>query len=274
MRSTGLSRRSPADPWRATFAYARPVRLALTAAALLFVACGPRDDHVFAGRPGAAASNCEFANYLAQRRALNFCDNDGDCVEIEPAPCLAPYYANRATASASLNATEDALALRCDLASTCSRHVLGPPRCRRHRCVTTGLTRKQRQRCWSDRQRVIELGRPAVLFTLADHLPGRHDPQYAVLRVDEPAVAQIRVDAGACAPYELALERPPSSWSRGYPARTSQEVSVDLEPGDHRISARSSNNSCPLTLTVTLQRRDGTPITARYHGLSYWLNCE
>lgn len=251
------------------------MRLALAAAAaLLVVACAPRDDHVFLGRPGVDASTCALADYLAQRRALNFCDDDADCVEIAPAPCLAPYYANRATASASLDAAEHALALRCDLAGTCTRDVLGPPRCRRHRCVPGGLTRKQRQRCWSDRERVIELGRPAVIFTLPDRPPGRHDPQFAVLRVDEPAVAQIRVDAGACALSELALARPPSSWSRSYPASTSQEINVDLEPGDHRISARGPDKSCPLTLTVTLQRSDGTPIAARYHGMSYWMNCE
>ncbi|MFY0535744.1 hypothetical protein [Nannocystis pusilla] len=97
--------------------------------------------------------DCDVGAYLQQRRAANFCDEDDDCVEIVPEQCLAPYYANAASAAASLRGVERELADRCGVITSpaCVRLPLGIPRCRRHRCVTGELDREARKRCWPDR---------------------------------------------------------------------------------------------------------------------------
>ncbi|MEZ4453986.1 MAG: hypothetical protein R3B09_31300 [Nannocystaceae bacterium] len=58
-------------------------------------------------------------------------------MEIEPESFLTSYYAHQASASGSLHDLEAALAARCGAPDPegCLRRPLGPPRCRRGRCV-------------------------------------------------------------------------------------------------------------------------------------------
>jgi len=254
--------------------YPGRVQLLRGAASLLLVACVARDEAVLVG---SVDLPCDAAEYVAHRRALNFCERDQDCVEVVPAPCLASYYANEATAAASLRDHERELAERCAVAPTasCQRPSLRPPRCRRGRCEPGGLDREERRRCWSGRLRVLELGRAALVHTGPDRPPTPETPQLALLRVDEPGRLTLRVEPGACSPYELLVQRPRSSWSSLLPLTTgATTLTTSVTPGEHRIFARGPADPCPLTLTATLERIDGTPVDARYHGLRFDTRCE
>jgi hypothetical protein len=251
--------------------------LAQAVSALMLVACAARDESVLVGADGEHDRTCAAEAYREQRRTLNFCVEDADCVEIVPEPCLSSYYANVASASAWLRDVERDLAARCGVADTarCVRRPLGPPRCRRGRCTPGRLAREERRRCSSMRLPLLELGRPTVLSAGPRGTPAPAPPERAFVRVDESGEMTLQIEAGACGPYELFVDRPPSSWERLIPRATgAQTVSLAVEPGEYRMFFRGLEVPCTLSITATLRRADGSPVAARYHGLRYTTDCE
>jgi len=252
--------------------------LVLAIGTLTFAACVAGDKPTITGE-AVSDSTCADPEYLERREALNFCEVDDDCVEIEPEPCLTSYYANASTASESLHAVERELWARCGDTEPerCERQWLGPPRCRRGRCVPGELDRSVRGRCSSVRVQLFALDRPGSGFSESAYTPPKEAPRYGLARVDEPAPMSLRIEPGACVRYELFVDRPrPSpSWSRSSPSSTSaQTLTYDVEPGEYRLRIRGPEVSCALSITVTLHRGDGSQVPARYHGLFYDVDCE
>lgn len=224
-------------------------------------------------------SACDVVDYRERRKALNFCEVDHDCVEIEPEPCLSSYYANAATASQSLRAVERELGVRCGATDLdrCDRQWLGPPRCRRGRCVSGELDRGTRERCSSVRAQLFEFDRPGLVYTESGHKPPMEAPRFGLIRVDEPGVMTLEVDPGGCVPYQLHIDRPryATRWSRSIPASSGpQTLTYDVEAAEYRLRVWGPELSCPVTVTVTLHRDDGSRVPARYHGLLYDMDCE
>ncbi|MFO7567104.1 MAG: hypothetical protein R6X02_30950 [Enhygromyxa sp.] len=251
--------------------------LVLAVGPLTFAACVVGDKPVVIGGTAVSDAVCAATEYRERREALNFCEVDDDCVEIEPEPCLTSYYANAATASESLDAVERELAARCGATEPqrCERQWLGPPRCRRGRCVPGELDRSVRGQCASTRVRLFELDRPELLFTHSGYPPPVGAPLTGLVHVDEPGTMTLRVEPGACVPYDLLLDHPPTWWSRSVPPSTgAQTLTYEVEPGEYGLRIFGPEVSCPLSITVTLQRSDGSRVPARYHGLLYALDCE
>lgn len=234
---------------------------------------------VVVGGAASGDATCAAAEYRERREALNFCEVDGDCVEIEPEPCLTSYYANAATASESLHAVERELGARCGALEPeqCERGWLGPPRCRRGSCVPGSLDRSLRGHCSSVRAQLFELDRPGLVFSESAYKPPMEAPRFGLIRVDEPGTMTLQIEPGACVPYELFVDRPrsPSNWSRSIPPSTdAQTLTYSVEPGEYRLRIPGPEVACALSITVTLQRGDGSRVPARYHGLLYDMNCE
>lgn len=236
------------------------------------------------GRPGApplpAAPTGDLAcqlppSYLAAREALGFCERAEDCVEIEPEACLPVYYANIATAARSLRGVEAGLATRCDVpAGSCVRELLGPPRCRRGRCETGGRPPKRPRGIphlsyWPVRYLALELDRPAVLHSYYDdRLP---EPQEAHILVEEAGELTLTVEWKGCPEGQIAI---PAHYLHRLGQRRDgdrETLRFRVEPGKPIIQVRTPTNArrCAVTITAHLERRDGTAVPARHHGVGY-----
>ena len=247
----------------------------------LLAGCVAGDKAVFVDAASVRDATCSVGDYREQREALNFCEVDGDCVEIDPEPCLSTYYANAATASQSLRTLERELAAHCGLTEKdgCERGWLGPPRCQRGRCVPGASKRGwERTHCASFRAQLFELDRPGVVFTESGIQPPKEAPRLGLVRVDEAATMTLQIDPGTCVPYELHADRTrPSTgyWTQSAPPSTgAQTISFEVEPGEYRLRFPGPEVSCALSVSVSLQRADGSRVPARYHGLVYDEDCE
>ncbi|MCY1009869.1 hypothetical protein OV079_30775 [Nannocystis pusilla] len=246
------------------------------AAVLLVAACTARDEPVILGGDVSRTVDCDVGAYLQQRRAANFCDEDDDCVEIVPEQCLAPYYANAASAAASLRGVERELADRCGVITSpaCMRLPLGVPRCRRHRCVAGELDREARKRCWPSRVPLLELGQSAVIYSRPEAPPVWNVSRSAHVRLDEPAILTLHIEPHGCVLSRIDLRLDPS-WLREFAATDgAMTLTQELEAGEYLVLARNAGPSCPVELTAELHRTDGTAVPPKYHGLKYLIVCD
>lgn len=253
------------------------VRSRVAAASLLLAAaCAATDEPIILAGDLPRSVECDTAGYLKQRRELNFCEEDDDCVEIVPEPCLASYYANAATAASSLRDVERALAGRCGVVTSqeCSRPPLGVPRCRLHRCVPGRLDRETRRLCWPIRIPFLELGQGVVIHSRPSP-PISDVSRSAHVRLDEPGTLTLHVEPRGCALSQIELKHRSSAWIRTFPAGAeATTLSEELEAGEYVVLARGPGPSCPIEISAELQDVEGAAIPAKYHGLRYSVACE
>jgi hypothetical protein len=248
------------------------------AAALLLAACARPEPPFLLSSQARDAEACVRAvsAYLPAREALAFCENDSDCVEIVPEPCLSSYYANVATAERSLASREKDLAAQCGVPeSACVRTSLGWPRCDGGRCRRGGrVPRLRGMSCWAERWQIVTLDRPHVLH--AWRSPPDLAPENARLTVEAPGHLTVRVDWGDCTGdnelqvYELHPQ-PPERQRLG----NLEVLRFPVSPGDYTFRLRPASINCEFaTLTAHLDRADGAPASGRFHGLEYQRLCE
>ncbi|MEZ4452971.1 MAG: hypothetical protein R3B09_26160 [Nannocystaceae bacterium] len=246
------------------------------ASLLLAAACAATDEPLVLAGEGSPTV-CESAAYLQQRRAMNYCEEDDDCVEIVPEPCFTPYYGNAATASSSLRDVERELAGRCGVVTTpgCPRPPLGVPRCRLHRCVPGRLDRETRRLCWSIRIPLLEFGHGAVIYSRPSHPPIPDASRSAHVRLDEPGTLTLRIEPRKCALSEIELTDRASGRILTFPAGAeTMTLTEELDAGEYVVLARGPGPSCPIEVTAELHRAGGAPVPAKYHGLRYSVACE